>query len=228
MYRFIETIKINNNRIINPEYHSERYLKTLKFFYPDASHSSLINTVQKELASLYKNPVSAHSGTSYKSSLKEMKARGNAGILQTNKLFKCRVVYSDHIETVDFIPYEIKKISSLKTVTCNQIDYSYKYSNRNDINRLYHLKENCDDVIIIKNNMVTDSSYANTVFYKNGKYYTPDTPLLNGTKRKELLNKNLIKERQIKVNEIQNFEYISLINAMIDLDEVIIKTENIY
>lgn len=38
-------------------------------------------------------------------------------------LFRCRAIYAKKIERVEFIPHKIRKISSLKLVENNSIDY---------------------------------------------------------------------------------------------------------
>ena len=66
----------------------------------------------------------------------------------------------------------------------DDICYPYKYTDRDNINRLIELRGDCDDILIIKNGMVTDSSYANVVFRDlNGNWVTPSTFLLPGTIR---------------------------------------------
>ena len=39
------------------------------------------------------------------------------------QLLKCRVVYNAEIESVEFIPYRMPNITSLKIVNCNEIEY---------------------------------------------------------------------------------------------------------
>ena len=95
------------------------------------------------------------------------------------------------------------------------------------MNRLYDLRKNCDDVLIVKRGFVTDTSYANIVF-KRGKYwYTPWSALLKGTIRAFLLERNLIKEEEIRLEDIKTFESFKLINAMLEFDGPEINISNI-
>jgi 4-amino-4-deoxychorismate lyase len=44
-----------------------------------------------------------------------------------------------------------------------------------------------EEIIIVKNNCITDTSYTNLLFLKDEKWYTPSTYLLNGVMRQHLL-----------------------------------------
>lgn len=136
-----------------------------------------------------------------------------------NQTFKCRVIYSNKIEKIQFEPYFQKIITSLKLVECNDIDYRYKYYDRSIIDELFAQRKNCDDILIIKNGFVSDTSYANIVFWDGTGWITPSTPLLPGTKRQKLLDQKIIEEKGIKASDIKQFEKARIINAMIDLDD---------
>jgi 4-amino-4-deoxychorismate lyase len=134
-------------------------------------------------------------------------------------IFKCRVLYSNAIEIIEILPYQIKKINTLKMVIDNSISYDHKFEDRKEIANLYLKKENCDDVFIIKDGMVTDTSYCNIVFDTGNKLITPSTPLLKGVKRQQLLNEKIIEEQEIKQTDIKLFSKAFLINSMFDLDD---------
>ena len=134
-------------------------------------------------------------------------------------IFKCRVLYSNVIEIIEILPYQIKKINSLKMVFDDSISYAHKFEDRKDISNLYLKKENCDDVLIIKDGFVTDTSYCNIVFDSGTKLITPSTPLLKGVKRQQLLNEKIIEEQEIKHTDIKLFNKAFLINSMFDLDD---------
>jgi 4-amino-4-deoxychorismate lyase len=136
-----------------------------------------------------------------------------------NGISKCRIVYSKFIEEIDIIPYQFRKIGSLKIVENNEIKYTYKYYDRYFINQLYALREKCDDILIINNGRVTDTSYCNIVFSDGKKLLTSFMPLLKGIKREQLLNEGIIIEEDIKRKDIHLFKKVFLINAMIDLDD---------
>ncbi|MEP2669007.1 MAG: aminotransferase class IV [Cyclobacteriaceae bacterium] len=81
--------------------------------------------------------------------------------------------------------------------------------------------------MIAKNGLVTDSSYANILFRQDNCWYTPSNPLLSGTKRAELLDKGLIKEKEIPLQDVTQYESIKLINAMRGLEQEEIDVSNI-
>lgn len=144
-------------------------------------------------------------------------------------LFKCRVVYDDKSMEIEFVPYKIRMVNSLKVVTDNNIHYPHKYTDRSAINKLTELKGECDDILIIQNGMVTDSSYANVIFKNlNGNWVTPSTYLLSGTMRSALLKLGLISETRISYRDIEKYSEVRLINAMIGIDDSVgIPVQNI-
>lgn len=133
-------------------------------------------------------------------------------------LFKCRVIYTDKILDVDIMPYATRAINSLQIVHANELEYNHKYEDRSTLQKLL-CKCTASDVIIIKNGFVTDTSYSNIVFYDGVKYFTPSTPLLKGTKREKLLKEGTITEEEIKLNDIQKYKSVFLINALMDIDD---------
>jgi 4-amino-4-deoxychorismate lyase len=135
-------------------------------------------------------------------------------------LFKCRVVYDRKIRKIEFLPYQIRKVRSLKMVEDNKIEYHYKFSDRTVFEKLMTERGECDDIIIIKNGLVTDSSYANLIFRDySGNWFTPFSCLLKGTRRASLIRTNRIKEVPIPVSDLRNYSKVKLINAMIGIDD---------
>jgi 4-amino-4-deoxychorismate lyase len=142
-------------------------------------------------------------------------------------LFKCRIVYDDTSREIEFHPYQYKKIQSLRVVEHDRIHYEFKYTDRKLINRLYELRKNCDDILIVRRGFVTDSSYSNIVFRKNNHWVTPWSALLKGTQRQKLIEHNIIQEDDIRVEDIQTFQSFKLINAMFEFDGDEIDVSNI-
>ncbi|MBX2943850.1 MAG: aminotransferase class IV [Cyclobacteriaceae bacterium] len=142
-------------------------------------------------------------------------------------LFKCRVLYDVNLFEVQYIAYQMASQRSLKIVVDNTIEYEHKYANRVNIERLFDKREACDDIIIVKNGFVTDSSYTNILFRQDNSWYTPENPLLRGVKREELLDRGLIKEREILLQDVTKYESIKLINAMRGLEQEEIGVSNI-
>ena len=91
------------------------------------------------------------------------------------------------------------------------------------------MKDEDDDILIVKNGLITDSSFCNIIFKNEEGLFTPLNPLLKGTKRQYLLDKNIIKEREIYLQNLNEYNEVILINAMIDIeDNINLKVENIH
>jgi 4-amino-4-deoxychorismate lyase len=143
-----------------------------------------------------------------------------------NRIYKLRILYSEKIEQIEFIPYKQRKINALQVIEDNRIDYHWKYANRQVFDK-YKAKFNTEtDILITQNGLLTDSSYSNLVLEKNGTFYTPKTPLLNGVQRQYLLDNKRIDTRDIHVSTIHEYESIRLINAMQNINNCIkLKTQ---
>jgi 4-amino-4-deoxychorismate lyase len=135
-------------------------------------------------------------------------------------LFRCRVEYSKTIDKVEFIQHQYRKIESLKIIDADNIDYQFKYSDREKLNNLFEKRGDCDDILIIKNGCITDSSTANCIFYDGQKWYTPNTPLLPGTQRAKLIYEAKIEVCRITPTTISKYKKVGLINAMWDFDNM--------
>lgn len=135
-------------------------------------------------------------------------------------LFKCRISYTDKIIDFKILPYQQKFIKTLKLVECNDIQYPLKFSDREYLNDLLDRKGDADEIIIVKNDLITDSSYSNLVLWNGEDWHTPSTPLLQGTKREYLISKNKIKVVKIGVKDLKKYQKVGLINAMMDLEDM--------
>jgi 4-amino-4-deoxychorismate lyase len=134
-------------------------------------------------------------------------------------IYKCRFIYFEDVISVEFQSYSIKKINTLSLSICDEFDYHYKFLNRESFEKLKGLKHIADDIIIVKDNIITDCSYANLVFFNGQEWITPKNPLLLGTKRQKYLDEKKIVEQIITPSELKFFSNLRLINAMIDLEE---------
>lgn len=133
-------------------------------------------------------------------------------------VYKCRVIYTSQIDSVEFVSYSVKPVNSLKVVYDQHLEYTHKYQDRNEINALLNQRQFCDDILIIKNGLVTDSSYSNIIFFDGVNWITPHTPLLRGTMRQFLLDAAEIKSAPVRVQDIPSFKTFRLINAMLAFD----------
>ena len=174
--QFFETIRCEDEEILNIEYHQKRISRTIgkninlgEYIYPPSE-----------------------------------------------EVLKCKVIYDkDEIIDISYTPYRPRNIKSFKIVVDDNIEYKYKAIDRDNIDKLYNKRELCDEIIIIKNGLVTDTSIANIAIYKDDIWITPKTFLLKGTTRDRLLNENFTKEVNISLDELLNCKKIALMNAMI-------------
>lgn len=134
-------------------------------------------------------------------------------------LVKCRIVYSIDNLNIEYSHYKFRDINSLKVIHDNSIDYSFKYADRTAFEKLMAQNENCDDILVVKNGFVTDTSFTNVVFESDKGLFTPSTYLLPGTKRQILLKERVIKEKVIRIENIEDYTKLYLINAMIDITD---------
>jgi 4-amino-4-deoxychorismate lyase len=133
-------------------------------------------------------------------------------------LHKCRIVYDEAVREVEFMPYRPRLIDSLKIVENDNISYEFKYADRDEIDALFARREQCDDILIVKNGLITDTSYANILLKKGKQWFTPWSALLKGTMRTKLVEYSKVQEEEIPVTEISNFKSFKLINAMMEFD----------
>ena len=134
-------------------------------------------------------------------------------------IIKCRIVYDDQeVSQVEFLPYEMPRIQSLKVVNTPHYFYEKKYVDRDLIQSLYAQKDDCDDILIVVDGALTDTSFCNVVFESRDGFFTPAFPLLKGTKRASLINQGTLIVRHITLDDLGQYSYVRLINAMIDMD----------
>ncbi|MDD4492679.1 MAG: aminotransferase class IV [Bacteroidales bacterium] len=190
MMRFIETIKIENGIAHNLDLHLERASKT-------CFHHFGVRTVLP-----------------FDKIINEIRSSHNEGI------YKLRIIYAGKIEHYTIEKYQPKIVKTLKIVDGGNIDYSFKYEDRLPLNKLLDLRGDCDDIIIIKDGFVTDTSFSNLVFSVEEQLFTPSSFLLNGIKRQRLLRDGKIKEKEIKMEDLNKYSNIFLINSMADFIQI--------
>jgi 4-amino-4-deoxychorismate lyase len=133
-------------------------------------------------------------------------------------MYKTRILYTKEIDVIEFVPYRAKPVHSIKLIHDDHISYSHKLSDRTRLTELYALRGVSDDILIVKNELITDSYYGNVVFKQNNVWYTPQSYLLKGTMRQSLLEAGLIKEADISLNNYMQFESLKIINAMLGME----------
>ena len=193
MCQFIETIRIENGQIHNLSYHNHRLNETRAHFFKDSQPIDLANYIKIPVAEQEKD---------------------------TPNRIKCRVLYAQFVEEVTYAPYRLHPVHTLKLINCNEISYSYKSTDRNLLNKLHTQCREADDILIVKSDLLTDTSIANIALFDGTHWYTPSAPLLKGTQRASLLEQGRLLEKPLTIDNLYSFQKITLFNAMIPFGEV--------
>lgn len=138
-------------------------------------------------------------------------------------VWKARVVYSPSLESVRYeaAPYQMKMIRTLRLVSCDDIDYSFKSTDRSALNALHEMRGDADDVIIVKNGELTDTSYANLALWDGSRWLTPERPLLCGTMRSRLIECGVLSTARLTPGDIAPETPIAIFNAMIPFGDIV-------
>jgi 4-amino-4-deoxychorismate lyase len=139
----------------------------------------------------------------------------NTTSLLATEIVRCRVLYDMKIQQIEFFPYEVQILDSLELIEATDLNYALKFANRDELNSLKNNSE-ASDVLIVKNGLITDISYANVAFFNGNQWLTPKTPLLKGTKRQQFIEQGKIIETDIKITDLQHFNAIKTFNAMME------------
>ncbi len=138
----------------------------------------------------------------------------------TEGVYRCRVLYDEQNCSIEYHPYRPKPLSSLKLIRDDTIEYPLKYSDRDHLNLLFDKREAYDDVLIVKEGLLTDTTIANIALFIEGEWLTPRTPLLEGTTRSRLIEEGFLRPALLTPNDIAKAAKYALMNAMIGFVEV--------
>lgn len=142
-----------------------------------------------------------------------------------------RTVYNDTgVSSITFQHYQLRPVRSLRCVEANYLHYSLKSTHREGITHCVEQRENCDDVLILRDNLFTDTSIANIALWheEQQRWMTPTRPLLRGTHRAALLRSGtIIEDAALTLDRLEEFSRIRLFNAMINWGEIELPTSAI-
>ena len=148
-------------------------------------------------------------------------------VMPTHGLFKTRIIYDTIIRNVEFVYYRPRPVQSLKLIHANDISYAHKFLDRSHLENLFTQRGVADDILIVKSGNFTDTFYANLIFKKENRWFTPSTFLLKGTMRQSLLDVGWIEETSINISNYNQFQSLKLINSMVGMDGPEIPTSSI-
>lgn len=139
----------------------------------------------------------------------------------TSQLLRCKLIYDNSgVLDVQFFPYVKREIKRFKIIFDDEIEYSKKYLNREKLDELFEKRENCDEIIIIKNGIVTDTTIANIAIFYENQWIISNDSLLEGTTKQRLIEEKKLILKDITLQMLQDSSKIALLNAMIDFDIV--------
>jgi len=200
MCQLLEAIRVENGLIRNLKYHQDRMKRTREELFNNHNSMDLTEII---LSAFVPD--------------------------KEKNIIKCRITFANQVDKIELLPYQIPSIASLKLVFDDEIDYTYKFSDRSRLNELLEKRGNCDDILIVKQGFITDTSYSNVIFFNGKEWLTPTHPLLKGTQRANLLDEEVIRVADIRPEDLHHFKKARIINAMIRFeDELDINILNIH
>ncbi len=143
-------------------------------------------------------------------------------------LYKCRVTYDAKIRKIEYLPYRKREINSLQVVEVRIESLPYKKEDRSDLERAFAMRGNFDEVLLVKNGFLTDTSISNIALFDGSSWVTPSNPLIYGVNRANLIEEGKIFEKDILLDDLKNFSHIRLFNAMIEFGDIELDTDNVH
>lgn len=140
---------------------------------------------------------------------------------------RCRVVYAEQLVSVEYFAYRVRPIRSLKMVVADGVDYHYKYADRTALDSLLMQRGTADDVLLVQDGLLTDTFFTNIALWDGRNWLTPARPLLEGTKRRFLLDRGFLVLADIPAADVASYQRICLFNAMLHFGEVVLPCERI-
>ena len=189
---FTEAIRMEDGKLHNLNYHQKRIDATLRRFWHNEH-----------------NDINLQSALSH--------------IMPKDGIYKIHIEYNgEGISEITQSEYKIRDIRSLRLINADDAEYSYKYADRSALMRLQQSRQDSDEVIIVRNGCLTDTSYSNIALHNKHGWFTPDKPLLPGTMRQSLIDKGLLTATEITLDNLNDYDTICLINAMMPLGRLVL------
>lgn len=191
---FIESIRLVDARPQLLDYHQERVERSLRTLSPFA-HLSLREHIGAWI---------------------EPKADSLMGV------YKLRLEYDAHgFYKVSIQPYTARRVERLVPYEVPCVDfYRYKYSDRSQLPTYTSLGlQPSEEPILTHRGLLTDTSYSNLLLdMGDGRWLTPQRPLLEGVMRAYLIDSGRIHCAELSLADLERCRSFRLINAMLPLD----------
>lgn len=128
-------------------------------------------------------------------------------------MWRIRLLYDQHSEVIEYIPYKPRHITSLKCISAD-IAYDFKYANRTQLNQCITSLAPNEDALIIRDGWITDTTIANIALSDGHHWYTPKNPLLKGTMRARLIDSHWLRPKHLHIKMLHHFKAFGLMNAL--------------
>ena len=190
--QFLETLCIQDGIPLNLDWHQKRVEATLRHFHADSAQAD--NSI--DLQSIF--------------SVMDVPQEG---------VWRCRVIYSIHSVSVEFIPDGHTTFRTLKLVEVpSDYDYRYKYADRRFLGEIFAQRGEADDVLMVRQGCIADTTKGNIAFRTGLRWYTPSLPFLAGTTWKRLVSSGVLIPRPVHISDLDRFEAFKVVNALNDWD----------
>ncbi|ADU66366.1 hypothetical protein Selin_1636 [Desulfurispirillum indicum S5] len=141
---------------------------------------------------------------------------------QHKSILRCRILYHRHgLHSLEFLPFQPRQIHRLGLVDGSSIDYPWKFADRHSIEQLRTNSSAVDDILLIRDGLLSDTSIANIALRIHGRWLTPRRPLLHGTTRERMLTCGLLFPADLRPGDLQQATGLAVLNAMVGFQELV-------
>lgn len=137
-------------------------------------------------------------------------------------LYKCRFLYNRETFSLEIKRYERRAIQHLMLKEMPHLHYAFKYMHRIELDQWKKELPEHTDVLFTRNGFLTDTTYCNIALMREGRWYTPQEPLLPGTQRAYGINAGLLHAMPISIDDMSSYECMTIFNAMIPIGELVL------
>lgn len=134
-------------------------------------------------------------------------------------LYKLRITYGREPEQISWLPYVPRPMRRLRLLPADGLDYALKWADRRALEWCFAQRGDCDDVLLLRQGLLTDTTYANVALYDGQQWWSPEQPLLEGVRRDYLLASGRLQLAALRAADLPAFRCLRVFNAMIDLSE---------
>ena len=200
MCRLLESIRCEDGRLVDPKPHIARMRRSRSALWGCTAEPDLLGAFER--------------------------IEGRIG----RGLWKLRVLYDTQIHALEAAPYTAGRWRSAGFIEAPGLEYAHKFERRAELERLEARARaaGADAALIVQDEEITDFSYANAAFFDGAAWFTPASPLLEGTRRKRLLDAGRITAVRIRIADMPHFTLVSPINAMLDLGEITVPVSKLF